>query len=44
MKALAQEERSVLLSLRNELTVRYEEFRARKLSLDMTRGDPAQIS
>lgn len=40
MKALAQEERSVLLSLRNELTVRYEEFRARKLSLDMTRGRP----
>lgn len=40
MKPLAHEDRSTLLKIKSELTERYEEYCAMKLSLDMTRGKP----
>jgi DNA-binding transcriptional MocR family regulator len=41
MVELATLDKRALERLRRELDVRYEEFRARKLSIDMTRGKPS---
>ena len=41
MNELAKLDRAALLTLKNELIRRYENFTARNLSLDMTRGKPA---
>jgi len=41
MNDITRLDRTALLTFRNELLQRYEEFKARNLSLDMTRGKPA---
>jgi DNA-binding transcriptional MocR family regulator len=41
MNDITRLDRTALLALRNELRKRYEDFKARNLALDMTRGKPA---
>lgn len=41
MEALANRDRSELLALQEQLLERYQDFQARNLSLDMTRGKPS---